>query len=218
MSHAVWLEQAELYAAGVLDGSELSQFEAHLAARCPLCEALIRETREALTAMVRGLKLVAPPAPARAAVLDAIGSRATARPRWSVSWRLAWGLSAAAATLLAVVVLRQPAGMMIVQMRPMPDMPPASGQVEWNPATGRGMMLAERLPQAPEGKTYQLWALAGGTPMPAGTFSVDAHGRARMPVPTLPADKPVDAFAVTMEPEGGMPSPTGPMYLMGKVS
>ena len=34
MNHEEWLERAEIYAAGALDGAELAEFEAHLAAGC----------------------------------------------------------------------------------------------------------------------------------------------------------------------------------------
>ena len=37
MVHEEWLERAEIYGLGALDGDELIQFEAHLAA-CPVCE------------------------------------------------------------------------------------------------------------------------------------------------------------------------------------
>jgi len=218
MSHAAWLEQAELYAAGALDGVDVTQFEAHLAQRCPLCEALVRETREALTAMLRSLTLVKPPAQARAAVLNAIGGRGVgAAPRWSLTRPLAWGMGALVAAGLLVAVLKPPSGMMVVQLNPMPDMPPASAQVMWDPKASRGILTTERLPMTPEGQTYQLWALAGGVPMPAGTFSVDEQGCAQMKVPRLPSDKRIDTFAITMEPAGGMPQPSGPMYLKGSV-
>ena len=53
--------------------------------------------------------------------------------------------------------------------------------------------------------------------MPAGVFSVDAAGRALLRLPALPADQTFDAFAVTLEPAGGVPKPTGPMHLHGKI-
>ena len=48
MDHENWLELADVYAAEALDGEDLSEFNAHLAAGCPLCQARIRETHEAL--------------------------------------------------------------------------------------------------------------------------------------------------------------------------
>jgi anti-sigma factor RsiW len=53
MNHAEWLERAEIYALGALDGEELSRFEAHLAPGCPRCEDRIQRTQETLTALPR---------------------------------------------------------------------------------------------------------------------------------------------------------------------
>ena len=95
--------------------------------------------------------------------------------------------------------------------------PEASAWLLWNPATGQGLLLARGLPVAPAGHAYELWALAGSQPVPAGMFSVDAGGRALLRLPPLPADHTYDAFAVTLEPAPGVEKPTGPMHLHGKV-
>jgi len=39
-----WREPGEIYALGALDGQALKDFEAHLAAGCPVCDGLSRET------------------------------------------------------------------------------------------------------------------------------------------------------------------------------
>jgi len=89
--------------------------------------------------------------------------------------------------------------------------PGASARVVWNEKAG-GRLYVSGLPPAPSGKTYELWMIAGAAPRPAGTFDVDPAGRAAHPVP--PADDgPVKVFAVTVEPAGGVPAPTGPMVL-----
>jgi anti-sigma-K factor RskA len=77
--------------------------------------------------------------------------------------------------------------------------------------TGGGYLLVAGLPAAPSGKVYELWTISGGTPRAAGLFTVDASGRATHPV--APTRVPVDVFAVTLEPEGGVPAPTGPIVL-----
>jgi anti-sigma-K factor RskA len=95
--------------------------------------------------------------------------------------------------------------------------PAANAWLLWNPTTRQGLLLARGLPVPPAGHAYELWALAGAQPVPAGVFSVDAAGRALLRLPALPADHTVDAFAVTLEPAGGVPKPTGPMHLHGKI-
>ena len=95
--------------------------------------------------------------------------------------------------------------------------PEASAWLLWNPTTRQGLLLARGLPAAPAGHAYELWALAGSQPVPAGVFSADAGGRALLRLPTLPEGHTYDAFAVTLEPVPGVPKPTGPMHLHGKV-
>jgi hypothetical protein len=95
--------------------------------------------------------------------------------------------------------------------------PEASAWLLWNPATRQGLLLARGLPAAPAGHAYELWALAGAQPVPAGVFTVDAAGRALLRLPQLPEGHTYDAFAVTLEPAPGVPKPTGPMHLHGKV-
>jgi anti-sigma-K factor RskA len=95
--------------------------------------------------------------------------------------------------------------------------PEASAWLLWNPATRKGLLLARGLPPAPAGLAYELWAIAGAEPVPAGVFTVDPAGRALLRLPPLPAGPSFDTFAVTLEPAGGVPKPTGPMHLAGKV-
>ena len=99
-------------------------------------------------------------------------------------------------------------------LKPTPD---ASAWLLWNPATRQGLLLARGLPSAPTGQAYELWAIAGAEPVPAGVFPVDAAGRALLRLASLPAGHTFDAFAVTLEPAGGVAKPTGPMHLHGKV-
>jgi len=82
----------------------------------------------------------------------------------------------------------------------------------WN-AAGGGHLLATALPPAPPGKTYVLWAIAGGTPRAVGLFAVDASGRGGHRVAADTARDAVQGFVVTLEPEGGAPAPTGPIVL-----
>jgi anti-sigma-K factor RskA len=70
--HENWLEKGEIYALGALDGQELREFEAHLAAGCAVCEAYIRETREVLTVLHRSLPSVTPPPSVKALLADQI--------------------------------------------------------------------------------------------------------------------------------------------------
>ena len=50
----------DVYAAEALDGEDLSEFNVHLAAGCPLCQARIRETHEALAGISFSLEPISP--------------------------------------------------------------------------------------------------------------------------------------------------------------
>jgi len=77
----------------------------------------------------------------------------------------------------------------------------------------RVVLLVSGLPSAPAGKTYQAWAIEGGVPRSAGVFDTDAAGDARHRS-ALATDVAADAvIAVTLEPEGGVPQPTGSVVL-----
>jgi anti-sigma-K factor RskA len=82
----------------------------------------------------------------------------------------------------------------------------------WNGRQG-GLLVASDLPAAPAGKAYELWAIAGGTPRPAGVFQVDAKGVGSLTLTPIAGVAKVDQFAVTLEPAAGVPSPTGAMFL-----
>jgi anti-sigma-K factor RskA len=52
--------------------------------------------------------------------------------------------------------------------------------------------------------------------MSAGVFDVDAEGRAELEVSDMPVDVPIAGLAVTLEPRGGLPAPSGKILLHGK--
>jgi anti-sigma-K factor RskA len=78
------------------------------------------------------------------------------------------------------------------------------------------MFYALELPEAPQGKTYQLWAIADGEPKSAGVFSVDEKGNYVHVIKSLKDIGNVSAFAVSVEPAGGVTLPTGKIVLMGE--
>lgn len=121
--------------------------------------------------------------------------------------------SAAQARTLAL--LHDPATR-VVALGGLPPAPDAQARLVWNPSAG-GLLLASGLPPAPADKVYELWAIAGGTPQPAGLFTVDPEGKGTLQVAALEGVA-VEVFAVTLEPAGGVPAPTGPMVLASKAA
>jgi hypothetical protein len=78
----------------------------------------------------------------------------------------------------------------------------------------KAFFYAFNLPPLPPGTTYQLWAILD-RPVSAGTFAADADSKGRMVIRKLPELSKITRFAVSLEPEGGRPQPTGAVYLAG---
>jgi anti-sigma-K factor RskA len=95
--------------------------------------------------------------------------------------------------------------------------PAATARALWS--RQRGMVFAvQNLPALPSGRIYQVWVVTADRPISAGLLEPDAAGGAIAYFQT-PADigAPV-AIAVTIEPAGGAPAPTGDRYLIGTPS
>jgi len=89
----------------------------------------------------------------------------------------------------------------------------SSAQVLWSRT--RGIVLsASRLPAAGTDKTYQLWMVTSGQSVSGGVFVPDPSGRATLVVAAPPkVAGPVVGAAITVEPTGGRPTPSGQMLL-----
>ena len=84
------------------------------------------------------------------------------------------------------------------------------------PDTRRGFFYANNLPALPAGKTYQLWVITD-KPVNAGVFSLDRGRKGRVMLHDIPDVGRIKKFAVSLEPEGGRPQPTGSIYLAGEL-
>jgi len=92
--------------------------------------------------------------------------------------------------------------------------PGAAGRAFWSRSRGL-VFAASSLPPLPAGRTYQVWVVTAARPISAGLVRPDPSGAVTAFFPT-PADiPPPTAMAVTLEPEGGVPAPTGDRYLVG---
>lgn len=83
--------------------------------------------------------------------------------------------------------------------------------------SGRAMLITKDLPRAPEGKEYQLWFIVDNKPLPGKSFATDRSGRAMMKDEVPEAARKSAIFAVTLEPTGGVRSPTGAIYLRSEL-
>ena len=85
----------------------------------------------------------------------------------------------------------------------------------WNRATNAWTLVAHNLPRPAAGRTYQLWLVTANAKISAGTFEPGAQGEAVVrAVYDLQRDA-LKAVAVTDEPAGGVPQPTGPFVVIG---
>jgi anti-sigma-K factor RskA len=92
----------------------------------------------------------------------------------------------------------------------------ASARAFVDAAGGRLFLYVEGLPPSPPGRTYQIWLIIGANPpVSAGVFEVQPNGQARLESVSVPSFDGAVTVAVTVEPAGGVPQPTGEMVLVG---
>lgn len=88
--------------------------------------------------------------------------------------------------------------------------------VYFNGQDRKAYLGKSNLPKAPSGKEYQLWAIIDGKPVDMGMYSRD-NDKSLTPMKSA-ASGSIQAFAITLEKEGGSPTPTmDQMYVMGKI-
>lgn len=105
MTHDAWLERADVYALGALDGEERAWFEEHLSAGCSQCEERLAASREAAAWLARSLPTEVPSAEVKRRLFARIAREATPpieRRRSALSWSRVAGAVAAMAAVLVV--------------------------------------------------------------------------------------------------------------------
>jgi anti-sigma-K factor RskA len=93
---------------------------------------------------------------------------------------------------------------------------PPGATMFFNPRTRQVVLASWQLPPAGAGRTYQLWAIAGGAPVSLGTFNTMPGGELRASF-TVPAGVEIATGAITEEPAGGSPQPTSAPFLVGNL-
>jgi anti-sigma-K factor RskA len=232
--HETLRESLEPYALGLLSDEERRAFEAHLEG-CADCTRDVRALAAVTEALALSVEQRLPPASLRARVLDAAGgaARVTGRDRARMAaptWLLlaasiaavvlggyaiwqrarldrATEVSTRVAEILGAGDVRQ------IALAGQAPAPAAAGKAVWSRSRGV-MFTATNLPPLPRGKIYQLWVVTAAAPLSAGLIAPDASGRA-VAVADMPESVQPVAVALTIEPDGGVPAPTGAMYLVG---
>jgi anti-sigma-K factor RskA len=229
------------YVLGSLDPEERREFESHLAG-CAECAEEVASLRPVVGALATAVPQVTPRAELRERVLSGTPPRAGADARIhdrKSPAALTW-LPLAAAIIIAVgagiyaVRLQRQIGELRARfdqaqattaVLAAPDLaridlqgqqvaPDARARALWSRSRGL-VFTAANLPPAPAGKAYQVWVVTAQAPISAGLLTPDPSGAGTQFYMT-PADiAPPVAVAVTLEPAGGVPAPTGERYLIG---
>lgn len=98
------------------------------------------------------------------------------------------------------------------------EAPQANAKVVWDTNAQQWVVYIFDLPAPPSDKDYQFWYVTARAKINAQVFSTDEQGRAVLKL-TLPPEalSGLAATAVTLEPKGGSPQPTGKFYLKASI-
>lgn len=100
----------------------------------------------------------------------------------------------------------------IIQLAAGGDSTDAGIVVFWNQQKDQVALCVVNMPPPPPGRQYQLWAIVDKKPVDAGVFN-----SREVAVQNMKNISRAQAFAVTLEQEGGSPQPTGTILLVAEV-
>lgn len=122
-------------------------------------------------------------------------------------------LSQQTATMQAIGQVTGAPDTAVITLLQQPGGPPGQAHVLYNARMGLAVYSGQITP-SPADKSYQLWLVpATGSPISAGLVTSNQQSGALLV--HLAPGVPAKAFAVTLEPLGGRPQPTGPKVLVG---
>lgn len=224
-------EMKEPYALGALSEEERREFEAYLGEH-PELQPEVEDLSALASLLALSPEEHDPPPELRRRILASVEGEATTPARaGSALDRLRTlfrprNLALGAAAALVVVLLsfnvylrdqienlrsaQQPGEIALEGTGEMRDAEAQLVRVEG----GRAVLVTENMPEPPEGKTFQLWVIDDGKPLPAGTFRPTSDAYATV------VERPLqgaEAVAVTVEPEGGSPQPTSDPILSAQI-
>lgn len=231
----------DAYALGALEPDEVALVERHLET-CDACQALLDAVRTVTDGLLLAVPQATPPSSLRVSILSRIheeaisqqpanqASQATQRTpapqsdtaRTGRMGRLLRSLfggdepeihDTTADTLLRDLLLDPE-----VIIRPIAATEHAGhagARFVGAPARHDGIVLANGLRPLDADHAYQVWLLRGDQPLPNALFTVDRTGRGIGIVEATEALLDFDVLAITPEPAGGSPGPTGAIVLAG---
>jgi len=115
-----------------------------------------------------------------------------------------------------ILLVRSP-GSKVIDLQGQEERASSAARLFWDVRRGTWRLYADNLPPVGPGKSYQLWLVTAQAKISAGVFDPSTEEGASGTV-TLPSGVgQVIAAAVTPEPAGGSPQPTGKILLLGKI-
>ncbi|HLO79871.1 MAG TPA: anti-sigma factor [Chitinophagaceae bacterium] len=115
-------------------------------------------------------------------------------------------------TLYADIQLIQDSSVRVIKMKGVAGKENSFATVYWNTRTSDVYLHPDLLPKPAAGKQYQLWAIVDGKPVDAGLIGSCTN------ICKLKNIRSAQAFAITLEKEGGSPTPTlSEMYVLGSI-
>lgn len=234
------LDLLPAFALGSLNADEARQVEEHLLI-CRICQ---RESA-AFQAIAEQLSLAAPPVVPSPEVKERLMQRVqgvrAARPvpdqdqaagrTWLERLLPIWGLASLALIIILGVfslalwqrinyleLVTSPGGMRAVPLNATNEMPGATGFVIVGADGRNGAVVVDGLPPLGDAHQYQLWLVREDTTTSGAIFSTDGqnYGGTRIKAPGSLLE--YSSVAVTVEPTGGSPQPTGEVVLSALLS
>lgn len=98
--------------------------------------------------------------------------------------------------------------MKTVVMRSMQPGKEMTGMMFWSKVTGESYLTIHAMPMPEKGKQYQLWVIQDGKPVSMGVIDNNLVANAGMMYKIPMQVKGGQAFAISLEKEGGNPTPT----------
>jgi anti-sigma-K factor RskA len=236
MAHEDYKAMMPAYALSALDADEERAFSRHLS-ECAECQSELMEWENTAAALALSASAEEPSPEVRERIMSAIRAEkvvqfpATRRSVWTSFGSLGaiaaavlflaliigivvlWQQNRAVQTELAFARLVTTPGAKMTELAGTEQATGATAKIAYD-KTGHAMLMASGLPPAPQGKEYQLWFIVGSKPpMPGKSFAPDEAGQGTL-VDQVPQEAMESAvFAITLEPAGGLPKPSGAIYL-----
>lgn len=104
-------------------------------------------------------------------------------------------------------------GMKTVVLRSTQPGKDMTGMVFWSKGTGDTYLTIHQMPMPEKGKQYQLWVIQDGKPVSMGVISNELVANAGMMLKVPMQVQSGQAFAISLEKEGGNPTPTEVMIV-----